>query len=94
MAQRSPCGVEPVEEVLKRRTVDVRFGRSVRPRKTRREEDMSHAAKRGAVRMQRRGIESQLLYFEDENHWVLKPQNSEQWHDQVGAWVDRWTKGS
>ncbi|MBX7248800.1 MAG: S9 family peptidase [Caulobacteraceae bacterium] len=44
--------------------------------------------------LQRRGIESQLLYFEDENHWVLKPQNSEQWHDQVGAWVDRWTKGS
>jgi acylaminoacyl-peptidase len=42
--------------------------------------------------LQRRGIESQLLYFEDENHWVLKPQNSEQWHDEVGGWLDRWTK--
>jgi len=42
--------------------------------------------------LQRRGVESQLLYFEDENHWVLKPQNSEQWHETVGAWLDRWTK--
>lgn len=42
--------------------------------------------------LQRRGIESQLLYFDDENHWVLKPQNSEQWHETVGAWLDRWTK--
>ncbi|HYE41804.1 MAG TPA: S9 family peptidase [Caulobacteraceae bacterium] len=42
--------------------------------------------------LQRQGIESQLLYFDDENHWVLKPQNSEQWHETVGAWLDRWTK--
>ena len=41
--------------------------------------------------LQRRGIESQFLYFEDENHWVLKPQNSEQWHETVGNWLDRWT---
>ena len=42
--------------------------------------------------LQRQGIESQLLYFDDENHWVLKPQNSEQWHETVGNWLDRWTK--
>ena len=37
--------------------------------------------------LQRRGIESQLLYFPDENHWVLKPHNSIQWHDTVNAWL-------
>jgi dipeptidyl aminopeptidase/acylaminoacyl peptidase len=41
--------------------------------------------------LQRRGIESQLLYFPDENHWVLKPQNSIQWHDTVNDWLKRWT---
>jgi dipeptidyl aminopeptidase/acylaminoacyl peptidase len=42
---------------------------------------------------QRRGIPSKLLYFPDENHWVLKPQNSILWHDTVLAWLDEWTKG-
>nr|WP_126536215.1 S9 family peptidase [Aerosticca soli] len=41
--------------------------------------------------LQRRGIPSQLLHFPDENHWVLKPQNSVQWHDTVNAWLKRWT---
>ena len=40
--------------------------------------------------LQRRGIESQLLFFQDENHWVLKPANSIQWHETVLAWLDRW----
>ncbi|HQN40127.1 MAG TPA: S9 family peptidase, partial [Thermoanaerobaculia bacterium] len=40
---------------------------------------------------QRLGIPSQLLYFPDENHWVLKPHNSIQWHDTVLDWLDRWT---
>ncbi|RPE81068.1 alpha/beta hydrolase family protein [Vulcaniibacterium tengchongense] len=39
--------------------------------------------------LQRRGIESQFLYFPDENHWVLKPQNSVQWHDTVNAWLKK-----
>ena len=43
---------------------------------------------------QRRGIPSELLYFPDENHWVLKPQNSIQWYDTVLAWCDRWAKSS
>ena len=39
--------------------------------------------------LQRRGIESKLLYFPDENHWVLKPHNSQLWHDTVNAWLKR-----
>lgn len=41
--------------------------------------------------LQRRGIPSQFLYFPDESHWVLKPQNSVRWHDSVEAWLKRWT---
>ncbi len=41
---------------------------------------------------QRRGIPSRLLHFPDENHWVLKPQNSILWHDTVLAWLDQWTR--
>lgn len=36
---------------------------------------------------QRKGIESKFLYFPDENHWVLNPQNSILWHDTVNAWL-------
>ena len=42
--------------------------------------------------LQRRGIPSELLEFPDENHWVLKPQNSVLWHDTVNAWLKRWTQ--
>ncbi len=42
--------------------------------------------------LQSRGIPSQFLYFPNENHWVLKPQNSAQWHETVEAWLKRWTK--
>jgi dipeptidyl aminopeptidase/acylaminoacyl peptidase len=42
--------------------------------------------------LQRMGIPSKFLYFPDENHWVLKPQNSALWHDTVLDWLDRWTK--
>ncbi len=41
--------------------------------------------------LQRRGVPSQFLHFPDENHWVLKPQNSVQWHNTVLAWIKRWT---
>ena len=37
--------------------------------------------------LQRKGIESKFLFFPDENHWVLKPQNSVLWHDTVNAWL-------
>jgi dipeptidyl aminopeptidase/acylaminoacyl peptidase len=42
--------------------------------------------------LQRRGIPSKFLHFPDENHWVLKPQNSILWHDTVLEWITRWTK--
>ncbi len=41
--------------------------------------------------LQRRGIASEFLYFPEENHWVLKPQNSVQWHETVLAWLQKWT---
>lgn len=37
--------------------------------------------------LQRRGVESKLLFFPDENHWVLKPNNSLQWHEVVFDWM-------
>jgi dipeptidyl aminopeptidase/acylaminoacyl peptidase len=39
---------------------------------------------------QLRHIPSELLYFPDENHWVLKPQNSVQWYATVEDWMKRW----
>jgi dipeptidyl aminopeptidase/acylaminoacyl peptidase len=41
--------------------------------------------------LQRRGIASEFLYFPDENHWVLKPQDVVRWHQEVEAWLKRWT---
>ncbi len=37
---------------------------------------------------QRRGITSKLLVFPDENHWVLRPNNGIQWHEEVLGWLD------
>ena len=42
--------------------------------------------------LQRKKIPSQLLVFPDENHWVLKPKNSLQWHGTVFAWLGQWLK--
>jgi dipeptidyl aminopeptidase/acylaminoacyl peptidase len=42
--------------------------------------------------LQRLGIESRLLYFPDENHWVKKALNSKLWHESVLEWLDRWTR--
>jgi dipeptidyl aminopeptidase/acylaminoacyl peptidase len=42
--------------------------------------------------LQRRGVPSKLLYFPDEGHWILKPQNSKLWYANVGDWFDRWLK--
>jgi dipeptidyl aminopeptidase/acylaminoacyl peptidase len=40
--------------------------------------------------LQRRGIPSRLLYFPEENHWVLSPANSLLWHETVLDWLERW----
>ena len=42
--------------------------------------------------LQMEGVPSKMLYFPDEGHWVLKPQNSRLWYETVNAWVDQWTK--
>jgi dipeptidyl aminopeptidase/acylaminoacyl peptidase len=42
--------------------------------------------------LQRKGIPSRFLYFPNENHWVLKPANSIQWHETVLGWLDQWLK--
>jgi dipeptidyl aminopeptidase/acylaminoacyl peptidase len=41
--------------------------------------------------LQLRGVPSRMLYFPDEGHWVLKPQNSQLWYQTVNDWCDRWT---
>jgi hypothetical protein len=42
--------------------------------------------------LQRLNVPSKMLYFPDEGHWVLKPQNSQLWYETVADWCDRWTK--
>lgn len=42
--------------------------------------------------LQRKGIPSKLLYFPDEGHWVLKPQNSELWHNTIFDWLKEYLK--
>lgn len=42
--------------------------------------------------VQRRGVDSKLLIFPDEGHWVLKPQNSQLWHHTVLGWLDKYLK--
>jgi dipeptidyl aminopeptidase/acylaminoacyl peptidase len=41
--------------------------------------------------LQRLKVPSKMLYFPDEGHWVLKPQNSQLWYKTVSDWVDEWT---
>jgi dipeptidyl aminopeptidase/acylaminoacyl peptidase len=42
--------------------------------------------------LQMLGVPSKMLYFPDEGHWVLKPQNSQLWYKTVNDWVDQWVK--
>jgi dipeptidyl aminopeptidase/acylaminoacyl peptidase len=42
--------------------------------------------------LQRMNVPSKMLYFPDEGHWILKPQNSQLWYKTVNDWVDQWTK--
>jgi len=34
-----------------------------------------------------RGVDARLLWFPDENHWIMKPQNSRQWYREFQAWL-------
>ena len=42
--------------------------------------------------LQRRNIGSRLVVYPDENHWILKPQNSIQWYREVHGWLDQWLR--
>lgn len=42
--------------------------------------------------LQQQGVESKLLVFPDENHWILKPKNSIQWYQTVFEWVGKHLK--
>ncbi len=41
---------------------------------------------------QLKGIPSRFLYFPDENHWILTPQNGVLWHRVFFEWLDQWLK--
>jgi dipeptidyl aminopeptidase/acylaminoacyl peptidase len=40
--------------------------------------------------LQRQGVPSRFVNFPDEGHWVLKPKNSERWHQEVFAWLKKY----
>lgn len=42
--------------------------------------------------LQRKGVESKLVLFPDEGHWILKPQNSQFWYHTVLDWFDKHLK--
>ena len=41
-----------------------------------------------------RGVDARLLWFPDENHWVLKPRNSKLWYGEFFAWLARHGRGA
>jgi dipeptidyl aminopeptidase/acylaminoacyl peptidase len=43
--------------------------------------------------LQREGVESAYLYFPDEGHWILKPQNARVWYETVWSWLDQHVHG-
>lgn len=42
--------------------------------------------------LQNRGVPSKLVYFPDENHWILKPQNSLFWYETHRQWLEKYVK--
>ena len=38
------------------------------------------------------GVPSKMVLFPDENHWILKPQNSIHWNREFFAWLDKYVK--
>nr|WP_275659180.1 S9 family peptidase [Shewanella sp. Isolate8] len=42
--------------------------------------------------LQTRGVESRMIYFPDENHWIMKPNNSIYWYHQVKDWMTRFAE--
>jgi len=42
--------------------------------------------------LQRLGVPSKMIRFPDEDHWILKPQNSRFWYASILDWFDQWLK--
>jgi dipeptidyl aminopeptidase/acylaminoacyl peptidase len=42
--------------------------------------------------LQRRGVDSRLVYYPDENHWVLSRENSIHWYGEVRQWVEKYAE--
>jgi len=40
--------------------------------------------------LRQKGVPTRLIYFPDENHWILKQQNSLLWHKEVFAWLEKY----
>jgi dipeptidyl aminopeptidase/acylaminoacyl peptidase len=40
--------------------------------------------------LQRQKVPAKMINFPDEGHWVLKPKNSEYWHKEVFAWLEKY----
>ncbi|MGH8936729.1 MAG: prolyl oligopeptidase family serine peptidase [Acidimicrobiia bacterium] len=40
-----------------------------------------------------KGVEARLVYYPDENHWILKPRNSLHWYGEVLGWLGRFLGG-
>ena len=37
-----------------------------------------------------KGVPARLVYYPDENHWILKGQNARHWYGEVLGWLARW----
>ncbi|HZZ77442.1 MAG TPA: S9 family peptidase, partial [Gemmataceae bacterium] len=37
-----------------------------------------------------KGVPTRFVYFPDENHWVMKPQNARLWHREFFGWLDKY----
>ena len=38
------------------------------------------------------GLDARLVYYPDENHWILRPQNSIYWYEELHGWFERYLK--
>ena len=41
-----------------------------------------------------KGVDARLLWFPDENHWILKPRNSQLWYSEFFGWLKRHDPGA
>ncbi|ORX79351.1 S9C family peptidase [Basidiobolus meristosporus CBS 931.73] len=44
--------------------------------------------------LRRQGVPARLVYFPDENHWILRPGNSIRWYNEAVNWMNKWTNNT